>query len=50
MLVACRYSQHEEAVGELARQMGFTHISLSSAIMPMARIVPRGFTGQSVSV
>jgi len=41
----CRYPQHEEEVGELAREMGFTHVSLSSAIMPMARIVPRGFTG-----
>jgi len=40
-----RYPQHEEEVGELARELGFTHVSLSSAIMPMARIVPRGFTG-----
>ena len=44
--ITCRYPRHEEEVGELAREMGFTHISLSSAIMPMARIVPRGFTGQ----
>ena len=29
----------------MARELGFTHVSLSSAIMPMARIVPRGFTG-----
>jgi len=49
-VVACRYPRHEEEVGDLARQMGFTHVSLSSAIMPMARIVPRGFTGQFVSV
>ena len=42
----CRYPQHEEEVGQLARELGFTHVSLSSAIMPMARIVPRGFTGQ----
>ena len=24
--------------------MGFTHVSLSSSVMPMIRIVPRGFT------
>jgi len=41
-----RYPQHEDEVGELAREMGFTHVSLSSAIMPMARILPRGFTGR----
>jgi len=50
MYVKCvihfRCPQHEEEVGELAREIGFTHLSLSSAIMPMARIVPRGFTGQ----
>ena len=45
LCVICSYPQHEEEVGELARELGFTHISLSSAIMPMARIVPRGFTG-----
>jgi len=47
---ACRYPQHEEEVGEMAREIGFTHVSLSSAIMPMARIVPRGFTGQFLTV
>ena len=25
--------------------MGFNHVSLSSLVMPMVRIVPRGFTG-----
>jgi len=49
-VVACRYPQHEEEVGELAREIGFTHVSLSSAIMPMARIVPRGFTGWFLTV
>ena len=38
------FREHEEAVGRLAESMGFTHISLSSAVMPMVRIVPRGFT------
>ncbi|KAM6125760.1 LOW QUALITY PROTEIN: 5-oxoprolinase [Pterocles gutturalis] len=35
---------HEEQVGVLARELGFTHVSLSSAVAPMARAVPRGFT------
>lgn len=38
------FVNHEEAVGDLAKNMGFTHVSLSSSVMPMARIVPRGFT------
>ena len=40
-----RYSSHEEAIGELAREMGFSHVSLSSQVMPMVRMVPRGYTG-----
>jgi 5-oxoprolinase (ATP-hydrolysing) len=39
------YSSHEEAIGELAREMGFSHVSLSSQVMPMVRMVPRGYTG-----
>ncbi|XP_071659812.1 5-oxoprolinase [Patagioenas fasciata] len=35
---------HEEQVGALARELGFQHVSLSSAVAPMARAVPRGFT------
>ncbi|XP_069477903.1 5-oxoprolinase [Ambystoma mexicanum] len=35
---------HELEVGELAREMGFHHVSLSSEVMPMVRIVPRGYT------
>ena len=35
---------HEAVVGELATRVGFTHVSLSSDVMPMVRIVPRGFT------
>ena len=41
-----RFSDHEVAVGHLAQEMGFTHVSLSSEIMPMVRIVPRGYTGE----
>eukprot|EP01083_Nonionella_stella_P043070 116238_1 len=38
------FSNHERIVGEIARKIGFTHVSLSSSIMPMVKIVPRGFT------
>lgn len=31
-------------VGDLARSMGFTQVSLSSVVMPMVKMVPRGFT------
>lgn len=41
---AALYSAHEEQVGKLASSMGFTQISLSSAVMPMVKMVPRGFT------
>ena len=35
---------HEKQVEAIASGMGFTHISLSSQVMPMVRIVPRGHT------
>uniref|UniRef100_A0A2K6QGI7 5-oxoprolinase, ATP-hydrolysing n=1 Tax=Rhinopithecus roxellana TaxID=61622 RepID=A0A2K6QGI7_RHIRO len=38
------WAQHEQQVGALARELGFTHVSLSSEAMPMVRIVPRGHT------
>ena len=38
------YHQHEARVEAIATEMGFTHVSLSSKVMPMMRIVPRGFT------
>ncbi|XP_047381473.1 5-oxoprolinase isoform X3 [Sciurus carolinensis] len=38
------WAQHEQQVGTLARELGFTHVSLSSEAMPMVRIVPRGHT------
>ncbi|XP_028660115.1 5-oxoprolinase [Erpetoichthys calabaricus] len=38
------WSAHEVQVGELARKIGFKHVSLSSQVMPMLRIVPRGYT------
>lgn len=33
---------HERQIGDLASTIGFTHISLSSSIMPMIKIVSRG--------
>jgi 5-oxoprolinase (ATP-hydrolysing) len=38
------YPEHEKLVGELAAKMGFTHISLSSSLMPMVKLVPRSYT------
>ena len=38
------FPAHEQLVGELARGMGFAQVSLSSVVMPMVKMVPRGFT------
>ncbi|XP_039132018.1 LOW QUALITY PROTEIN: 5-oxoprolinase [Dioscorea cayenensis subsp. rotundata] len=38
------YPHHEILVEELALGMGFRHVSLSSALTPMVRAVPRGLT------
>jgi 5-oxoprolinase (ATP-hydrolysing) len=39
------YPNHEQAVGELAMSMGcFEQISMSSAVMAMVKLVPRGHT------
>ncbi|XP_053322646.1 5-oxoprolinase [Spea bombifrons] len=38
------WSSHERQIGELARSLGFSHVSLSSEVMPMIRMVPRGYT------
>lgn len=38
------FPDHERAVGELARELGFTQVSLSSSIMAMVKMVPRGYT------
>ena len=36
--------EHEIQIGLIARQVGFTTITLSHEAMPMVRLVPRGFT------
>ncbi|XP_042218072.1 5-oxoprolinase-like [Homarus americanus] len=38
------YKAHEERVGAIAEEMGFSHVSLSSLVIPMVKVVPRGFT------
>lgn len=38
------FHDHELQVGQIAKQIGFKHISLSHQVMPMVRMVPRGFT------
>lgn len=39
------YDKHERMIGELATEMGcFTEISMSSAVMPMVKLVNRGHT------
>lgn len=34
-------------VGEIAKELGFSHVSLSSEVIPMVKAVPRGFTACS---
>ena len=45
IFMSYRFDGHEREVGKIAQEMGFEHVSLSSAVMPMVRIVPRGYTG-----
>lgn len=35
------FVDHERIVGEIAAEVGFEQISLSSSLMPMCKIVPR---------
>lgn len=44
LLHADRYPEHEQRVGDLARQVGFTQVSMSHMASPMIKIVPRGDT------
>jgi len=39
------YPKHEEMIGQVAKDMGcFKEISMSSVVMPMVKVVPRGHT------
>ncbi|KAJ6661524.1 hypothetical protein lerEdw1_014434 [Lerista edwardsae] len=44
LLHSYMWPEHERQVGELALQLGFQQVSLSSEVMPMVRAVPRGYT------
>lgn len=35
------FPDHEKLIGEIAQKIGFKHISLSSQLMPMIKLVPR---------
>src|SRR5258706_10944128 len=39
-----RYVQHERAAEDIARQIGFTQISVSHRVSPLMKLVPRGDT------
>ncbi|EDW01414.1 5-oxoprolinase isoform X2 [Drosophila grimshawi] len=36
--------EHELRIGEIATQLGFSHVTLSHKAMPMCRVVARGYT------
>jgi 5-oxoprolinase (ATP-hydrolysing) len=36
------FRDHEQAIGKLATEIGFNHVSLSAELSPMIKIVPRG--------
>jgi len=38
------YPSHEQAIGEVARRIGFGQVSLSSEVSPLMKLVPRGDT------
>ncbi|KAL5638868.1 hypothetical protein ACGC1H_003282 [Rhizoctonia solani] len=38
------YPEHELVVGRIAESLGFSHISVSSQLMPMIKMVPRGMS------
>ncbi|MDQ2627687.1 MAG: hydantoinase B/oxoprolinase family protein [Actinomycetota bacterium] len=48
LAVVCLHSYrnpaHEQAIGALAEQLGFTQISLSSEVSPLPKLIPRGDT------
>lgn len=44
LLHSYTYPEHEIHLEKLALSLGFRHVSISSALTPMVRAVPRGFT------
>ncbi|KAK4131182.1 putative oxysterol binding protein [Trichocladium antarcticum] len=41
LMHAYTFPDHEALVGDVAREMGFQHVSLSHELMPMIKLVPR---------
>ena len=41
---AYTFHNHEVIVGDIAKKIGFTQVSLSHKVMPMVKMVPRGYT------
>ncbi|NBM18708.1 hydantoinase B/oxoprolinase family protein [Streptomyces sp. GC420] len=44
LLHGYRYADHERALGEAARALGFTQVSCSHEVSPLMKLVPRGDT------
>ena len=44
LMHAWKYPEHEQRVGELAREAGFTQVSLSHEVSPLLRLIPRAET------
>ena len=44
LMHAYAWPDHEQIIGKLAQEIGFTQISLSSGVMPRVKLVPRGDT------
>ncbi|TVQ47548.1 MAG: 5-oxoprolinase [Gloeocapsa sp. DLM2.Bin57] len=44
LLHAYRYSQHEEIIAAIARQLNFTQVSVSHKVSPLIKLVTRGDT------
>jgi 5-oxoprolinase (ATP-hydrolysing) len=42
--ISFTFPDHEIAIGDIAKAIGFKHISLSSQLLPMIRMVPRGIS------
>lgn len=47
LMHAYTYPEHEIIIGRIAKDMGFQHVSLSSQLMPMVKLVPRSFTSSA---
>jgi 5-oxoprolinase (ATP-hydrolysing) len=44
LMHAYRFPEHEKRIGQIARHIGYTQISLSHEVSPLIKLVPRGHT------